>query len=120
LGRADFFYTFGSLGDVPFVGDFDGDGADEVGVRSPTTGRVSLKWDLTEGPADYEFIYGISGDIPMAADWNGDGVDTLALYRPSTGMWYIRLSHAGGLADHAIHFRANGSKSLPIHGQFWP
>ena len=32
LGNAEYFFSFGNLGDVPVVGDFDGDGIDTVGV----------------------------------------------------------------------------------------
>ena len=32
LGAADYFFSFGNPGDVPVVGDFDGDGIDTVGV----------------------------------------------------------------------------------------
>ncbi len=118
LGAAEFSFTFGSPGDVPFVGDFDGDGIDEIGLRNPRTGRVLLKWNLSDGPADAEFIYGLSGDIPIAGDWNGDGTDTIALYRPSSGMWYLRLTNTTGVAHNAISFQAPRGATLPIHGMF--
>ena len=35
---ADLGYFFGAPGDVPFVGDFDGDGIDEVGLYRPSSG----------------------------------------------------------------------------------
>ncbi len=118
LGAADFHYTFGDTGDVPFVGDFDGDGIDEVALRRPSTGKILLKWELSAGNADYQFIYGQTGDVPVAGDWNGDGVDTVAVYRPSNGNWYIRINNSGGAADHVVHMKASGSVSLPVVGVF--
>ncbi|MCB1247722.1 MAG: M15 family metallopeptidase [Acidimicrobiia bacterium] len=120
LGAADFSFVFGNPGDVPFVGDFDADGKDEVGIRRPSTGRVMLRWDLSAGAADYEFIFGATGDIPIAGDWNGDGRDTVAVYRPSNGVWYLRLSNTGGVAHHTIDFEAAGSVSNPVAGHFGP
>ncbi len=116
LGSADFYFTFGLTGDIPFVGDFDGDGADEIALYRPTTGRIFLKWDLSGGPADASFIYGQPGDMPLAGDWNGDGKDTVALYRPSEGIWYIKLTNTTGPADHLIHLDIHANEPLPIVG----
>jgi len=116
LGAADFYFTFGSKGDIPFVGDFDGDGADEVALYRPKTGRIFLKWNLEGGAPDASFVYGEAGDVPVAGDWNGDGRDTVALYRPSESSWYIKLVNAGGPADHVIHLHTHARKTLPIVG----
>jgi hypothetical protein len=40
LGPADRSYSFGDRGDVPFVGDWDGDGTDSSGLRRPSDGFV--------------------------------------------------------------------------------
>jgi hypothetical protein len=116
LGAADFYFTFGASGDVPFVGDFDGDGKDEIALYRPTTGRIYLKWDLVGGAADATFVFGRPGDIPVAGDWNGDGSDTVALYRPSEGSWYIKLTNTGGSVDHVIHISIHANTTLPIVG----
>ncbi|MEZ5175701.1 MAG: M15 family metallopeptidase [Acidimicrobiia bacterium] len=118
LGAADYFFSFGNPGDIPFVGDFDGDGVDEIGLRRSSTARVFLKWELEAGPADYEFIYGVPGDIPLAGDWDGNGTDTIAVFRPSSGIWYLRLDNTAGIAHHAIRFEAPRGTTLPVHGRF--
>jgi hypothetical protein len=120
LGAADYFFEFGNPGDVPFTGDFDGDGIDEVGLRRPSNGMVMLKWTLSGGNADYQFIYGSNGDVPYAADWNGDGTDTIALYRPSNGDWYIRLTNSAGAANHTISFGGSNGSTKPIVGVTGP
>jgi hypothetical protein len=120
LGAADFFFSFGDFGDLPFVGDFDGDGTDEVGLHRGATGQVLLRYGLSGGSADLSFPYGVSGDDLLAGDWNGDGIDTVALYRPSNGNWYIRLANAAGFADHTIHFHNHGRTTLPLGGKYGP
>jgi hypothetical protein len=117
LGVADFYFRFGTLGDVPFVGDFDGDGIDEVGMHRGSTSQMFLKWELAAGTADSAFVYGGPGDIPFAGDWNGDGTDTVAFFRPSDSNWYIRLANTGGSADHQIHFHSHGDSTSPFVGQ---
>ena len=89
LGAADFAYSLGDPGDVPFAGDFDGDGDDEIGVRRPATGHVHLRHELSPGPAHASFGLGDTGDVPIAADWAGDGADTVAVFRPADGSFHL-------------------------------
>jgi hypothetical protein len=118
LGAADFFYTFGDFGDIPFVGDFDGNGVDEIGLHRGSTGQILLRYGLSGGTADASFPYGAPGDDLFAGDWNGDGIDTVAVYRPSNGNWYVRLANTAGFADHTIHFHNHGQTTLPVSGRF--
>jgi hypothetical protein len=116
LGFAEYSFLFGNPGDKPFVGDFDGDGFDEVGLHRETTGRVYFRFSLTTGVADRDFIYGDPGDFLVAGDWDGDGVDTPAIFRPSDGNWYVRLTNTEGVADHVISFGLADSGLLPLVG----
>ncbi len=117
LGAAEFSFFFGDFGDQPFVGDFDGDGSDEVGLHRVTTGRVYYRNTLTTGVADRDFVYGDPGDHLVAGDWDGDGVDTPAIYRPSDGNWYLRLSNSPGWANHVIPFGLGDRGYLPVVGK---
>jgi hypothetical protein len=99
LGAADFSFRFGAPGDVPIVGDFNGDGVDTIGVHRPSNGQVYLKDSLSGGFADKQFIFGNPGDKMVAGDWNGDGKDTIAVYRPSAGVLYVKNSNGNGVAD---------------------
>lgn len=120
LGAADFSFSFGNPGDVPFVGDFDGDGRDEIALHRSSTGRIYLKWELSEGAADTTFVYGLPGDVPVAGDWNGDGTDTVAVFRPDDGNWYIKATNGPGVADHIVHLHAHSGGSSPVAGAFGP
>ena len=99
LGAAEASFAFGNPGDKPFVGDFDGDGIDSVGLHRESTGLVYFRNSLTTGVADSQFIYGDPGDRIAAGDWNGDGRDTVAVYRGSNGTVYIKNTNTQGPAD---------------------
>ena len=77
-------FVFGNPGDTPFVGDFDGDGTDSIGLHRASTGLVYYRNSLTEGIADSSFMYGNPGDRFVAAEWEGapGGQDTVAMFRP--------------------------------------
>jgi hypothetical protein len=66
--------AFGAAGDLPVVGDWDGNGVDKIGVFRPSTGEWFLdlngdgKWngckvDLCLGP------FGRPGDLPVVGKW---------------------------------------------------
>ena len=99
LGAADYSFFFGNPGDAPFVGDFDGDGVDSVGLYRESSGFVYFRNALSSGVADLEFFYGDPGDRILAGDWDGDGDDTVAVYRSSVGRLYVNLENAPGEAD---------------------
>ena len=87
LGTAEFDYVFGNPGDKPFVGDFDGDGTDTIGLHRESTGLVYFRNSHTRGIANEEFIYGNPGDQILAGEWHGGpggGVDTVGIFRGGT------------------------------------
>jgi hypothetical protein len=103
LGEAEYSFLFGVSGDKPFVGDFDGDSTDSVGLHRESTGLVYFRNSNTTGVAELEFIYGDPGDKLVAGDWNGNGNDSVGVYRPSNGLFYIRNSNSAGTADAIFH-----------------
>ncbi|WP_426246340.1 peptidoglycan DD-metalloendopeptidase family protein [Nocardioides sp. LHG3406-4] len=77
---------FGVPSDEPVLGDWNGDGYDDLGVRAPRTGMFKLS-----GPAGITRLkYGVRGDRPVAGDWNGDGTSDVGVRRPSTSSFYLR------------------------------
>ncbi|MEZ5175723.1 MAG: VCBS repeat domain-containing M23 family metallopeptidase [Acidimicrobiia bacterium] len=99
LGAADYSFMFGDPGDQPFVGDFDGDGIDTIGLYRTSSGFVYFRNQNSTGTADFEFFYGIPGDRIFAGDWDGDGDDTVAVFRPSTRRVYMSLANEPRMAD---------------------
>ena len=110
-------YFFGGEGDVPFAGDFDGDGIDTIGLFRPSTGVLYLKNTHTDGPADIEFAFGATGDIPIAGDWGvDDGSDTVAVYRPEAGTFFFRYDNSAGPPNET--FEIGVVDALPVAGAF--
>jgi len=118
LGAADYDYFFGNPGDKPFVGDFNGDGVDTVGLHRESTGLVYFRNSNTQGNAEFEFYFGDPGDRLVAGDWSYDGMDTPGLYRPSDRTFYLRYTNTQGNADE--QFTWGLSYWLPVAGYFGP
>ncbi len=117
LGEADFSYIFGNPGDKPFVGDFNGDGSDTIGLHRETTGFVYFRQSNTQGIADAEFFFGNPDDRLVAGDWGVvDGVDTPAVFRPSDSAFYFRYTNTQGNADGSFVF--GESDHLPVAGKW--
>jgi hypothetical protein len=113
LGPADQSYVFGNPGDVPFAGDWDGDGTDTVALRRPSDGFVYMTDRHARGAAETSYLYGDPGDIPFAGDWDGDGADSVGLHGPGTVTTYLRNSNTTGIADMTV--RGAGH---PVAGDF--
>jgi hypothetical protein len=118
LGDADFSFEFGDPGDQPVVGDWDGDGIDEVGLHRESTGFFYWRNTLDTGVADGEIFFGDPGDLFLAFDWDGDGDDTPAVFRPDTEAVYYRNSLAEGVADWLFFPSSASRDKTPIVGDF--
>jgi hypothetical protein len=117
LGPADYSFLFGNLGDKPVVGDWDGDGIDEIGLHRETTGLFYWRNTLDTGIADGTIFFGDPGDRFVAGDWGiVDGRDTPAVFRPSNTTFYFRHTLTEGNADSQLVFGQPGW--LPVAGQF--
>jgi len=116
LGAADYDFYFGNPGDKPFVGDFDRDGVDTIGLYRESTGLVYFRNSNTQGIAEFEFYFGDPGDRLIAGDWNHDGNDTPGLYRSSDTRIYLRYTNTQGNADEAFDYGI--PRMLPVAGNF--
>jgi hypothetical protein len=116
LGAADVAYVFGNPGDKPFVGDFDGDGVDTVGLHRESTGLVYYINSHSQGVADAAFLFGNPGDRLVANDWNRDGTDSPGLFRPGSTTVYLRFANSQGNAD--AWFMFGEPAWLPVTGTF--
>jgi hypothetical protein len=75
--------AFGTDGDIPVPGDYDGDGIDSAAVFRPSQGV----WFIEGAPS---VAWGTAGDIPVPGDYDGDGDDDIAVFRPSSGVWFVQ------------------------------
>lgn len=92
-----------SLRGVPLVGDFDGDGFDDLATWANDHFQIDLArgvrggWD---GEADFVVYFGFASqnEQPIAVDMNADGIDDLGLWvpdflpSPASGQWFFLVS----------------------------
>ena len=105
-GYADLIVPFGEPDDLPVVGDWGGDGVDNIGVyrSAGATGVFYLDIDNDGGTADIVTPeYGDLGDIPIAGDWDGDGDDNIGVYRPGTGEFFMDATVPDVLSSKTIY-----------------
>lgn len=87
----DAVFNFGLASDSIVVGDWNGDGFDELGVARPNNfGGLTFSLDSNgsrafEANQDAVFNFGLAGDRIVVGDWDGDGVDGLGVARPNSG-----------------------------------
>lgn len=103
-------------GDVPVLGDWDGNGQDDLAIF-----RIGGTWHIrsSAGPVGSTlrtFTYGLAaGDRPVAGDWNGDGRDDAAIYRK--GQWHLR-SNADTAGFTASTFPYGTALDQPVSGRW--
>ena len=91
-------FPFGITGDIPFFGDWNGDGKDNIGIFRPGSGLWSLDsngntaWDVS----DKSVSWGLPGDTPVVGDWNGDGKDDIGILRPGSDTSSITVTTPNG------------------------
>ncbi|WP_433832292.1 glycoside hydrolase family 9 protein [Actinoplanes sp. CA-015351] len=99
-------FVVGASGDVPLVGDWDGDGVDGIGYWRPSTRQFWLRNELSAGEPYrfYTAAWATTADIPLVGDWDGDGDDTVATWRPGDQTVRIRNSLTSGAAEIGVKF----------------
>ena len=109
LSTADFSrFTYGQTGDVPLVGDWNGDGAQTVGVAR---GNVFYLRNAASGHHDVPaFRFGRAGDRFLVGDWDGNGTWTPGVVRGGT--WYLRNANTSGHANVKVTFGRAGDRFL--------
>ncbi len=111
---AEITVEFGLPGDLPVVGDWDGDGIDTIGVYRH--GQFLLRNSNRSGPADIVINFGEAGDLPLAGDWDGDGQATVGVYNPTTGVFKLSNTLKNVLADVVVQW--GGPGYLPVVGDW--
>ncbi|HUF05570.1 MAG TPA: SBBP repeat-containing protein [Aridibacter sp.] len=96
-----FGFQFGSPGDIPIPGDYDGDKREDAAVFRPSDnpGEPDF-YILNSSDLSVTFVeLGVPGDIPVNGDFDADGRDDIGVFRPSEGRWYIVKSSDQGIIE---------------------
>jgi Divergent InlB B-repeat domain len=87
-------------GDLPVVGDWNGDGTTKLGLFRPSTGQWFLdsdgnkSWNSCANDRCVD-AFGSPGDRPVVGDWNGSGKSSIGIFRPGTSEWFLDFNDNG-------------------------
>jgi hypothetical protein len=132
-------FAYGGLpGDLPVVGDWDGNGTTTVGVVERVGTGGALAWKLRDSnsagfPDAGNFAYGGAafgsftvpglGSVfgaavvqPITGDWNGDKRTTVGVLEPN-GQWLLKNANTAGAPDAGSFFFGEG-QSRPLAADF--
>lgn len=107
-------YGYGGAGDIPVMGDWNGDSFDTPGVVRYNRFSGSLDWLLTNkkltttpvgglGAAQVTWGWGIAGDSPVVGNWNGPTGDEGGVVRRTFGNPLQMV--VDGRADNTVQLR---------------
>ena len=113
---------FGRDGDVPIIGDWDGNGRDDIAFVRKNQARDGLDWHLDtnmNGVADEVRQYGLLHHTPLVGDWDGDGKDDLTAVERSGGylIWYLDTAGDGQWAEETRYLLVS-SNYVPMVGDW--
>ncbi|MGE3808914.1 MAG: FlgD immunoglobulin-like domain containing protein, partial [Gemmataceae bacterium] len=118
-------FTTNSGWSKQLVGDFNGDGRDDIANFHPSNGNwwVSLAQPgggfITTLWADFATNSGWTAQV--VGDFNGDGDDDIANFHPSNGNWWVSItndSHDGFITTLWADFATNSGWTSQIVGDF--
>ena len=71
----------GERGDKPVVGDFNGDGIDELGIYRDGHWHIDLNHDGALDDSDLHYELGDATHNPVVGDCDGDGIDQIGVHQ---------------------------------------
>ena len=113
LGNDDPFYFGNGATDVPFLGDWNGDGIDTPGVYRDGQWFQNSGTRADGTTTDFWFG-GAPNDIPVVGDWDCNGTDTPGVFRDG----HIFLSNVNATAFAVIIYWFGTAGDQPIAGDF--
>lgn len=112
----DHVFYFGTRGDVPLAGDWNGDGVATIGVFSSGLWILDDNGDGRWLPGETMFEFGRAGDLPVVGDWNGDGIDDVGVYR--NGQFILDTNGNRTIDESDLMFALGAPGDLPVVGDW--
>lgn len=101
-GSDGYYTSFGSTNEIPIVGDWNGNGIDDIGTfnKSGASGKFYLDYNENRSfdgcTIDRCYTFGYSTDIPIVGDWDGNGKTKIGVARAnSSGFFDFYLDYDG-------------------------
>lgn len=107
--KAEKVIPMGTSSDQPVLGDWDGNGKANPGVRNPATRTFKLK----AGRKLTEITFGGRADLAIAGDWDGDGIWDVGTRRATSNLFRLRAAD-GTVAK----VRLGDADDLPVAGDW--
>jgi murein DD-endopeptidase MepM/ murein hydrolase activator NlpD len=107
--KAEKVIPMGTSSDQPVLGDWDGNGKANPGVRNPDSKTFKLK----AGRNVTEIKFGGRADLAIVGDWDGDGIWDVGTRRATSNLFRLRA------ADGTVtKVRLGDSDDLPVTGDW--
>jgi hypothetical protein len=110
-GLNSYHWGIGVSTDVPYGGDYDGNGRTEWTLFRPSSGNIFVL-SIVSGIYN-TYNWGNSSDTPTPGDYDGDGKTDLAVWNSTDG-WRVQLSTTGGTVTTSWGI----SGDIPIAGDY--
>ncbi len=111
-GPPDIIAPLGQPGDLPVVGDWDGDGLSTVALFR--NGQFLIRNENAADAPVTTVAFGQPGDRPIAGDWTGKGFDSIGVFR--AGTFLLRNSNTSGSPDIVVNYGL--PTDLPLVGDW--
>jgi hypothetical protein len=105
-------------GDIPFAGDFNNDGYDDIGWFRPSNCQWYIDYNLDGTPEFTSVAWGQPGDIPIAGNFNGEGGDDIAVFRPYNRKWYFHWDLFNTTVTNGTSGPWAARGDIPVAGDF--
>jgi murein DD-endopeptidase MepM/ murein hydrolase activator NlpD len=93
----------------PVLGDWDGNGRVDPGVRNPTDRTFTMQVKRSRTTVKF----GKRGDLPIAGNWDGVGSWEIGVRRPGTGTFVLRMPDGS-----SKKVRIGDANDLPVTGDW--
>jgi len=132
-GVTDKTVFFGLPGDVPIVGDWNGDGKDNIGIVRFDAAAGQLAWYISNQsvsatannaalPVSSVYYWGVDGDMVVSGDWNGDNYDAAGIVRSigsTTLQWWVTNYFPNPTLDYkTVAYGGNWWQNVPVEGDW--